>query len=718
MLSLRLGVLEHGGLAKNMRRQTTEALKTHVLITLVAVVIPTLDLLQNGASFFIAHGWTGGSFFLWLVLLFSIPFCLWLLIFTIISSFATRAVKSTNAETMLTVAVVVALGANLTSNMNQRWMLLVTGFTTLAVVWLVLRSALHTKKLVGPLLFGAVSVTFWLTLQLRAVYSDNKLQLEQADVRWHPEIKNVFVIIYDEMPSRFFENASDGSLSATLLPKIAAFAAEATLFPRARTVSTNTYRAVPSIFSGRKARFVEAIAPNFPNSLFTALSPVFDIVGYEPYTRICPANICDRPSKIMAKDDTAAVSASIIFSRLSSGFIDTAVVVSNAVTPPPLAKRFLPTLDGKWDDFLAVDKSISANDFLPWAKLRESERQDQRAFNAKLESREGPTFWFLHWLLPHAHDHYPDGQRFHRSLQYADDNPQNNKPLSWVRQQAMWSQFRFMDDQFGEFIDRLKDLNIYDESLIIFTSDHGMSLLGDRRGSDFEGLDLSGEKYESWLSTLYVPLIVKFPRQTHGIIDNRLASIVDIAPTVLDVVGYPTEHYWSKDGKSLRTKQNDWIPAPTYWDRFTAPAEEMGVPIEKTDSNMHATWGDIETTLNFEELVFDSPGDYFRKLSLTPNFNNIVGSIKLEDRNIALPQPWIFIDGNVETFESFSKNAFVVVRIGSRYCGFLAIYGDSTASDKTEGFLSRDCIEEVGLSNLRFLLANSESILGELKISQ
>ena len=124
MLSLRLGVLEHGGLAKNMRRQTTEALKTHVLITLVAVVIPTLDLLQNGASFFIAHGWTGGSFFLWLVLLFSIPFCLWLLIFTIISSFATRAVKSTNAETMLTVAVVVALGANLTSNMNQRWMLL------------------------------------------------------------------------------------------------------------------------------------------------------------------------------------------------------------------------------------------------------------------------------------------------------------------------------------------------------------------------------------------------------------------------------------------------------------------------------------------------------------------------------------------------------------------------------------------------------------------
>lgn len=89
---------------------------------------------------------------------------------------------------------------------------------------------------------------------------------------------------------------------------------------------------------------------------------------------------------------------------------------------------------------------------------------------------------------------------------------------------------RYVDDQLKDLFKRLKDLGIYDETLIVFTSDHGESL--------FEHEMMVGHGLSSWNTVIKVPLIVKFPYGKYrGRRVNCLTESIDIFPTVLDFLG-------------------------------------------------------------------------------------------------------------------------------------------------------------------------------------
>ncbi len=88
-----------------------------------------------------------------------------------------------------------------------------------------------------------------------------------------------------------------------------------------------------------------------------------------------------------------------------------------------------------------------------------------------------------------------------------------------------------MDYHVGRMIELLKQRGLYDDTLIVFAADHG-ELLG------FHHLLLKG----GWMydPLVRVPLIVKFPRQrSAGQRRAGLASLLDIAPTVLAQAGVP-----------------------------------------------------------------------------------------------------------------------------------------------------------------------------------
>ncbi len=86
----------------------------------------------------------------------------------------------------------------------------------------------------------------------------------------------------------------------------------------------------------------------------------------------------------------------------------------------------------------------------------------------------------------------------------------------------------YVDHELGKLWERLKELGVYEKSLIILTSDHGEEFLE-------HGLFLHRQTYEE---VAHVPLIVKFPYARFG--GRRisgLAATVDIMPTILDVAG-------------------------------------------------------------------------------------------------------------------------------------------------------------------------------------
>jgi arylsulfatase A-like enzyme len=83
-----------------------------------------------------------------------------------------------------------------------------------------------------------------------------------------------------------------------------------------------------------------------------------------------------------------------------------------------------------------------------------------------------------------------------------------------------------VDHNIGRLITHLKKLNIYDDLLIVLTSDHGEEFF--EHGSIEHGHTLYNE-------LLKVPLIIKLPKQLYTKkVDSRV-SINSIMPTVLDI---------------------------------------------------------------------------------------------------------------------------------------------------------------------------------------
>lgn len=95
------------------------------------------------------------------------------------------------------------------------------------------------------------------------------------------------------------------------------------------------------------------------------------------------------------------------------------------------------------------------------------------------------------------------------------------------------AEVHMVDQLVGKLIDRLIELGIYDETLIIVTSDHGENV------GEHGRIDHLFSMYET---TIHIPLVIRYPaRFDAGRIDGELASQVDVMPTVLDVVGLAAE---------------------------------------------------------------------------------------------------------------------------------------------------------------------------------
>jgi arylsulfatase len=92
-----------------------------------------------------------------------------------------------------------------------------------------------------------------------------------------------------------------------------------------------------------------------------------------------------------------------------------------------------------------------------------------------------------------------------------------------------WGMVSCIDDQVGRIVSKLKELDIYDNTLIIFVSDHG-EMLGEK-GTFGKALFYD--------TVLRVPLLVKPPVNTEYVsrATDQLTEVMNIAPTVLDYAG-------------------------------------------------------------------------------------------------------------------------------------------------------------------------------------
>jgi arylsulfatase A-like enzyme len=104
----------------------------------------------------------------------------------------------------------------------------------------------------------------------------------------------------------------------------------------------------------------------------------------------------------------------------------------------------------------------------------------------------------------------------------------------------------------GRLVDGLEERNLYDHTLIVFTSDHGEQRGEDRPLARAHGAGPFDNQHGHALyqEQIHVPLIVKLPGQDRaGTRVRDVTRTVDVMPTILDVAGVAGE---GMQGTSLR----------------------------------------------------------------------------------------------------------------------------------------------------------------------
>lgn len=106
---------------------------------------------------------------------------------------------------------------------------------------------------------------------------------------------------------------------------------------------------------------------------------------------------------------------------------------------------------------------------------------------------------------------------------------------------AYYAMIELLDEQFGRLLDHLDAIGERENTIVIFTSDHG-EMLGDH------GLVLKGCRFYEPL--VRVPLVISWPgRFRAGLVSEALVELVDLAPTLLEAAGRNVPH--GLHGRSL-----------------------------------------------------------------------------------------------------------------------------------------------------------------------
>jgi arylsulfatase A-like enzyme len=93
-------------------------------------------------------------------------------------------------------------------------------------------------------------------------------------------------------------------------------------------------------------------------------------------------------------------------------------------------------------------------------------------------------------------------------------------------------EIKYLDSEVGRLLNKLKIFGIYDNSIVVFLSDHGEAFYE-------HGSFGHGNLYEE---TIRVPLIMHLPatlERYHGKTINKIVSLVDVLPTMLDICSIP-----------------------------------------------------------------------------------------------------------------------------------------------------------------------------------
>lgn len=195
-----------------------------------------------------------------------------------------------------------------------------------------------------------------------------------------------------------------------------------------------------------------------------------------------------------------------------------------------------------------------------------------------------PFFCFYPTIIPHAELSAPDNYmekyrgKFLPEKEYKGVESGNRYKMGGYSSQteshaAFAAMINVLDDHVGNIVAKLKELGLYENTLIIFTSDNGPHREG---GADPDFFDsngaLKGYKTDLYEGGIRVPMLAVWKGKIQaGQTTEHISAFWDVFPTITDIVGMPNSA--NMDGVSFlptllgkNQKQHDHL----YWEYFGA----------------------------------------------------------------------------------------------------------------------------------------------------
>ena len=225
-----------------------------------------------------------------------------------------------------------------------------------------------------------------------------------------------------------------------------------------------------------------------------------------------------------------------------------------------------------------------------------------------------PFFMFVSQLEPHQQNDRNCFEGYKETIEKYRDYPLPDD-LTFLKgnYKEMYpdyiSAINRLDYNVGRLVEKLKELGIYDDTIIIYTSDHGCHF-------KTRNLEYKRSCHES---STHTPLIIKGGGFEGGKRDDRLVSLIDMPPTMLSMAGIDIPDYYKgvdlTDNSLERRKcvfmqiSESQCGRAVRTDRFKYSVRDI-----KPSGYLH-----MNSSVYFEDYLYDLKKDPNEKVNLIKN---------------------------------------------------------------------------------------------------
>jgi arylsulfatase A-like enzyme len=209
------------------------------------------------------------------------------------------------------------------------------------------------------------------------------------------------------------------------------------------------------------------------------------------------------------------------------------------------------------------------------------------------ENKDNPFFLYL----PHEAPHFP----YQGRNDQADRLPGEEFPALGSRpdkKQAYKEMVEIMDENIGRVFNKLQELELEDNTLVLFCSDNGATNIGSNG-------ELNGFKTSLWEGGHRVPAIVWYPAKIDaGASSDATILSMDILPTFLSFIGEsPAENLDGIDFSELMFNGKELEERPVFWryrDQYVVREGDWKYLRIEDDEYLFDLKNDISETVNLK----------------------------------------------------------------------------------------------------------------------